>query len=90
MPAVDLSSREQVYQSIVRLKGKTLADRLLPLLRPESPSTESPAQTTTSADFPNPHRASQAATLHAASDVHPSHASATELLAARRTQRFTS
>lgn len=81
MPAIDQSTRNQVYQSIVRLKGKTLADRLLPLLRTESRSTESPALKTSSADYPNPHRASQAATLRAASDVHPSHDGATELLA---------
>lgn len=81
MPAIDQSSREQVYLSIVRLKGMALANRLLPLLRDESPSSESSAPKALNADAPSPHRASQIATLHAASDVHPSHASATELLA---------
>lgn len=81
MPATDVSTREHVYQSIVRLKGKTLADRLLPLMRTERHCTESPAQNALHADSSNPYRASQAATLHAASDVHPSHARATELLA---------
>lgn len=41
--ATELSSREAVYQAVTRLKGKTLADRLLPLLKPEhnSPTTAS-------------------------------------------------
>lgn len=68
----------------MRLKGKTLADRLLLFLRAESPSTESPARNTPNTDSPNPHRASQAISLHAASEVHPSHASATDLLAPHR------
>lgn len=33
--ATELSSRDAVYQAVARLKGKTLADRLLPLLKPE-------------------------------------------------------
>src|SRR5690606_18008478 len=35
MPTTAPSARQELYDSITRLKGKTLADRLLPLLKPE-------------------------------------------------------
>lgn len=81
MAATDLSSRELVYRSVVRLKGKTLADRLVPLLGTESPTAESTSPEVVELGVSSAHRASQSLELHVASDVHASHKRATELLA---------
>lgn len=81
MAANDLSSRELVYRSVVRLKGKTLADRLVPLLSPESLHPESSSPEVGEFGGSSAHRASQSLGLHVASDVHASHKQATELLA---------
>lgn len=84
MPATEIPSREAIYQAIVRLKGKNLADRLVPLLCAERPQDAAASENSRVSSLgPNPYSASQSVTtpaLHAASDVHPSHARATELL----------
>lgn len=74
MPARALSSREAVYQAIVRLKGKALADRLVPLLSPQKPQAESRTENRGESASPSPYEASQkliTSTLHAAEDTHP-------------------
>lgn len=75
LSASEPPSREAVYHAVARLRGKSLADRLVPFLRRGNLATEQPRTSSRQGAWIRP-----ALSIHAACDVNPSYAQATELL----------